>query len=741
MILESAEKMAVALVLTGEFLFLGFPLIRKYLSNQGLFSQLFYSHVLSAALMISVLWVAYTVARSITPLIATSGILVFGGIVGTALFAYDFTKRRRPMSRESWGFILLVCFATILVVSSAATLPFSVQGDAYAYYVPLGRYLNQYPGAYVDSYYRFSLSRNFGYYAIYAHADLLGGFLDSYLFLPIPFLLGTIFGVISLSKKLTHQNMVPLLGASCYVFSICFGLILKYNMFYLGNLFMATLAVYFSCILLVGGRSVLEKTILPLSTFAMLLLYDFTALLLIPLAFGYVAHRKPRLVFYVVALLAIPLALILSQQNVPLGFVQIQQLDLASFVAFLGLVLVVLAGLWRRSVGTPEPLRISYPTVLAYVAAIGSVVAQRIVNLFTYGFMTVDNYALSSAVIAYMKRGYWGYQTPPDVPVTLLSMFFSDVFFGWGFLFTAYSILSYRSRPIATFFLTALPLTVLVETVNDNYFRFAIFLAPLIVVFMAIGLYRLLKRNVFLLAFSLSLVALLEKAIVILPTVDYEHRAIANPVDIALFGVALLIMAMFYLPWRFHRIRTVTSALTTRVRSLVARSRSLIAVVSVLKPIRSRQIANVAILALCVLMISYNVLSPQHFAYVNPTDTDAALVDQQVLPLVQAPSMVLMVELIHPNFNFYKDVVVIQMAQPWILESFLRLHLANVTALMTWLSASKIRYVFVDRGLTAGNEEVFGLFDQLSTSCITYSQSQCVPRYEDGRFVLLEITL
>ena len=729
--------MAVALVLTGEFLFLGYPFVRKYLTNQGLFSQLFYSHVLSASLMISVLWIAYTVSRSITPLIASSALLVFAGITGTALFVYDFTRRRRPISREGWGFILLICFATVLVVSSSLSLPFSTQGDAYAYYVPLGKYLNQDPGAYVDSYYRFSLSRNFGYYAVYAHADLLGGVLDSYLFLPIPFLLGTIFGIISLSKKLTHQNIAPLLGASCYAFSIGFGLILKYNMFYLGNLFMATIAVYFSYFLLVGGRSVLEKAVLPLSAFAMLLLYDFTALLLIPLAFGYIAHRKPKLVFYVVALLAIPLSLILSQQSVPLGFIQIQQLDFPSFVAFLSLVLVVLAGIWGRSVDTTEPMGISYPTILAYIAAIGSVAAQRIVNLFTYGFMTVDNYTLSSAVIAYMKRGYWGYQTPPDVPNTLLSMFFSDIFFGWGLLFTAYGILLYRGRPVATFFLTALPLTVLVETVNDNYFRFAIFLVPLIMVLMAVGLYSLLKRNAFLLAFSLSFVALLEKATLILPTVDHEHRAIANPVDVALFGVAILIVAMFYLPRRYQRVRTIRSAFTTTVRSLVARSRSLIVVVPVLKSVKSRQIANVGILVLCVLMISYNVLAPQHFAYVNPTDTDAALVDQQVLPLVQAPSTVLMVELIHPNFNFYKNVVVIQMAQPWILESFLRLHLANVTALMTWLSASKIRYVFVDRGLTTGNEDVFGLFDQLSIAC----NNPCVPRYDDGRFVLLEIIL
>ena len=421
----------------------------------------------------------------------------------------------------------------------------------------------------------------------------------------------------------------------------------------------------------------------------------------------------------------------------PLGFIQIQQLDSPSFVAFLSLVLVVLAGIWRRSAGTTERLRISYPTILAYIAAIASVVSQRIVNLFTYGFMTVDNYTLSSAVIAYVKRGYWGYQTPPDVPNTLLSIFFSDIFLGWGFLFTAYGIFLNRSRPVGTFFLTALPLTVLVETVNNNYFRFAIFLVPLIVVFMAVGLYTLLRRNASLFAFSLSFAALFEKAIVTLSNVDYEHRAIVNPVDVALFGATAFFMAMFYLPRRYPRVGTISSTLLTSIRSLMARFRRLVAIVSVLKTVRSRQIINIAILALCGLMLFYNALATQHFAEINPTDTDAALVDQQVLPLVQAPSTVLMVERVHPNFNFYKEVVVIQMAQPWILESFLRLHLANVTALVAWLSGNKIRYVFVDRGLTAGNEDVFGLFDELSTLC----SNPCVPRYDDGRFVLLEIIM
>jgi hypothetical protein len=406
-------------------------------------------------------------------------------------------------------------------------------------------------------------------------------------------------------------------------------------------------------------------------------------------------------------------------------------------VAFLGLVFVVLGGIWRRPVMNFDRLKISYPTIFTFMAAFASVLSQRIVNLFNYGFMTVDNYTLSSAVIAYMKRGYWGYQTPPDVPSTLLSVFFSDIFFGWGLLFTTLGIYLFRGRPVTAFFLTALPLTILVETVNDNYFRFAIFLAPLIVVFMAVGLSRLAPRNALLLAVLLSSVSLYERAITTFPTVDYEHRAILDPVDIALFSATVFLAGMLYFSRRSQVPRIILQSLQDRIRSLILGFRRLVANVHLLRSIDSRQIATGLILAMCILLISYDVLAPPKIATTNTTDTDAALVDQRVLPLVQAPSTILMVELIHPNFNFYKDVVVIQMAQPWILETFLRLHLANVSTLLTWLSASKIRYVFVDRGLTAGNEDVFGLFDQLSTSC--YTLAQCVPRYDDGRFVLLEI--
>src|SRR6266699_4106796 len=111
--------------------------------------------------------------------------------------------------------------------------------------------------------------------------------------------------------------------------------------------------------------------------------------------------------------------------------------------------------------------------------------------------------------------------------------------------------------------------------------------------------------------------------------------------------------------------------------------------------------------------------------------------DRGALPLIQDRSIVLTLELVHVDFNFYKDVVVVPMAQPWVLESFLRLQLSNVTSLLTWMSTNRISYLFVDQALTYGNQDAFGLFDQLSTSCSAYSQ--CNPLDNYGRFVLVKI--
>ena len=686
--------------------------------------------------MISSLWLAYTLSRSVAPLVATSALLVAAGFAGTALFVRDFLRKRRPLSREEVGFLFLISFAVLLALSSAFSLPFTAQGDPYAYYVPIGRYLNQYPGAYVDSAYRFSLSRNFASYALYAHADLLGGSFASYLLLPIPFLLGTIFGVISVSRRLTHQNRVALIAATCYVFSVYFGLILKFNMFYLGNLLMSTFALFYCYLLLADLSRVIAKLAPPLSTFAMLLFYDYTILLLVPLALGYLALRKPRLVFYIAAGLALPLLIMISQQNVTLEFLQFPQLDFQSSIAFLGLLLIVLAGVKGKAVGPAGPLPMSYPLILTYVAAAGSLLLQRIVNLVTYGFMTVANYTLSSTVLAYIQRTGWFYQTRPDILNTVSSIFFSDVFFGWGLFFTACWLFMNRGRPMTTFFLTLVPLTILVETVNNDYLRLASFLAPLIVVFLAAGVYTLVRRTAVLVAVSLSFLALLLKAFTTLPNLDYEHRAIANPVYMGLFVATLFSAALFYGLTRYRGGQLIASGCAGRVRTFSGRLRSMPTRVPFLGSIGWRRATSLAIIALCISLSSYNVLVNKYSAELYPAD--ARLVDEQILPLIQDRTTVLTIELVHADFNFYKDVVIIPMAQPWVLESFLRLHLANTTNLVTWLTSNGISYMFLDRSLTSGNQDVFGLFDQLSTSCRAFSQ--CSPLFDDGRFVLLQIS-
>jgi hypothetical protein len=275
-----------------------------------------------------------------------------------------------------------------------------------------------------------------------------------------------------------------------------------------------------------------------------------------------------------------------------------------------------------------------------------------------------------------------------------------------------------------------------VETVNYDYLRFASFLAPLIVVFLAAGIYTIVRRTAFIVAVCLSLLALLLKAFTTFPSLDYEHRAIANPVYVGLFVATLSSAALFYGLKRYRRGQLFASDHATRVRTLTARLRKITIRVPFLGSIGWRKATSLLIIALCIPVFSYNVLANKYPAELYPADT--VFVQQQILPLIQNRATVLTIELVHATFNFYKDVVIIPMAQPWVLESFLRLHLANTTDLVTWLTSNGIGYVFLDRGLTSGNQDVFGLFDQLSTSCKAFSR--CSSLFDDGRFVLLQIS-
>jgi hypothetical protein len=230
--------------------------------------------------------------------------------------------------------------------------------------------------------------------------------------------------------------------------------------------------------------------------------------------------------------------------------------------------------------------------------------------------------------------------------------------------------------------------------------------------------------------------ALLEKAVTTFPRLDYEHMAVANPFDLAVFGITIFLAVVIYPIKRRFGIQLGSSTLTLRLRHLNMRARKLSTRLRIVKLMGWRGLASILILVLSVPVFSYNVLAIQYSKELY--GGDASIVDREVLPLIQVKSTVLTVELVNTNFNFYKDVVVISMAQPWILETFLRLQIANETALVAWLSSNKIGYVFADRGLTSGNKDVFGLFDQLSRSCGNYPQ--CNVRFDDGRFVLLRIT-
>lgn len=685
--------------------------------------------------MIVALWLVYTFATSLLIMTICSAILATAGVIGTAVFVRDVIKKRRRLAREEIGFVLLIAVVIVLAVVSSLSVPFVAQGDAYAYYVPIGRYLNQYPGQFINSAYRFSLSRNFAYYALYAHADLVGGFADSYRYLPIPFLLGTILGIVSVSQRITTQKVVPPFAATCYVFSVYFGLILRFNMFSLGNLLMSTIALFYCFALLGGLERSLEKLSIPVSSFAMLLLYDYTILLLLPLALTYLASRRPRAVFFAATCVAMPFVLLISLESLSLEFVQFPKFDLQNSVAFFGLIVVILAGLKGRQGAVSSYVPSFLSIILAYAGAIGSLSLQEILNLFNFGFATVANYPLSAPVLAYAQTTGWFYQTPPDVVGTTVSILFSDAFFGWGLFFTLYGIVHHRGSTTATFFLTLIPLAILIETVNNNYLRFATFLVPLIVVFLSLGLVSLIRKNAFQIGVALTLSALLLKAVTTFPTLDYEHRAIPNPIYVGVFAILVLIATSYFGLTRSLRdrerarfIRNLEGVLRTNLRQVLDKFRYL-------SSMRWRWVLSIVMIALSVSLLSYNVLTDKYPSETYPAD--AKFVDQHVLPLILDKSTVVTVELVHADFNFYKNLIIIPMSQPWVLESFLRLQISNTTQLVTWLNSSRVNYVFLDLGLVSSNPAVFGVFNQLSTSCQTLPH--CGIAYDDGRFVLIRL--
>jgi hypothetical protein len=105
------------------------------------------------------------------------------------------------------------------------------------------------------------------------------------------------------------------------------------------------------------------------------------------------------------------------------------------------------------------------------------------------------------------------------------------------------------------------------------------------------------------------------------------------------------------------------------------------------------------------------------------------------LPLLKDGTRVLTVELIYPNFHFYKRVEEVRLAQPWLLDNYLRRRLNNTDDLLIWLKLERIGYVFIDRHFSSNPE--FSLVMSLASYCM--NKIECSVKWDDGRFVLIEL--
>jgi hypothetical protein len=106
-----------------------------------------------------------------------------------------------------------------------------------------------------------------------------------------------------------------------------------------------------------------------------------------------------------------------------------------------------------------------------------------------------------------------------------------------------------------------------------------------------------------------------------------------------------------------------------------------------------------------------------------------------VLPLLEDGSRVLTVELVYPNFHFYKHIEEVRLTQPWILDNYLRQNINDTQHLIMWLKSERIKYIFIDRWLS-GNPE-FSLIMKLFSNSINSNEYSII--WDDGRFALLEL--
>lgn len=729
--MDSLRVVIVAAIITSEFALAGYPLARKYLRSESWVTQLFYSHIVSVSLVASVLWVSYRTLQSFTLIAVISALLIAIGFAGLSLFAYDRLKMTRiRLSFEGTTWITVIVVAFILAVLYGLVMPFRQAGDAYGYYAPIGAFINSNLGTYLSSAYSYSLTRDFGYYAIFAQSDLIGllaGAGEAYRLLPAPFVLGMILGVVTVTRRISKDPGFTLLTLVTLTFSVFLMLLLKYNMFYIGNLLMVTLSLLYCDFLLTPSPSRVHQAILAVSTFAFTWVYNLTLILVVPFAVAYFAQRKPRLTAALWSTMGLVVVVVFGLGQTTLGFLKVQQLQIPSSIALLGLFLVTPLILWNVSRLMSKGISLTWNPMLALGLSGGfSMGTQALANVLNFGFVSLDTYHFSNPVQAYMARNGWFSTQTIDIPTSLASLSFSDVFLGWGLFFTAYGLWKNRTNPIATYLLSVLPLILFYVSLSGNYFRHALFLGPLVAVFLALGARNLLGRLAIPSILIASSLVLLQRGLTTFSSIDFEHKAILSLwyVPIAIISLSAFLVIRILEKKRgisyFPRPADVDPSLHSEKRTHFHVS----------------NIAIVLLLLICTSLLVSNLVVAKYTQEVYTNDV--VLLNSNVLPLIPVNSKVLTVELVHPNFQLQKTMEVVQMAQPWILENFLREGINNSSALLAWLRSDHIGFVLVDRGLTVGNQDVFGLFQQLPLDCPTLGG--CAILYNDGRFVFLKLT-
>jgi hypothetical protein len=654
------------------------------------------------------------------------------GMIGGACFVYDVLKTHKKFNVEDAIITLYVFAASFTIVYLGLNVDYRAVGDAYSYYVPIGRYINDHLNNYTYSSYRFSLSRNFAQYILYAQGDLIGRLfgVPAYRLLPLSFVVGSILGGVALTKDLSHRPYTASVFTALYIFSVYFLRLLKYNMYYLGNLFMISLALFHCLYLSEKEKSKVLNILLAISSFSMVFLYDYALFLLFPFIITCMTQSKRKVFWSLAIFVGISIPALLSISEMSYGMSRLPRISLEDSLVFSGIILLsvlnaIFAGYHRFNMDSKKNSLL--PLFFSIIPAIISVLIQRLANNLLFGFTSVDTIELTEEVRQYMQRNLWFVTSNYGLVHTLISVLFSDVFFGWGCLLTAVGLFLIRATPSCSYFLSVLPLTLLVLSFNGMYFRFGLFLVPFFVIFLALGISYIMGRYIFL-AHMISLPALAHRVFTIFPSIDYEHKILFMESYVAFqFILFALILLVILLRREKIQLRVIMCSTTGRIKFM-----------SKNKNKRVKTSSWILVPTILSLIFGSTVLiqagvTEKYISEIYPNDLRQVYL--HALPLLKDGTRVLTVELIYPNFHFYKRVEEVRLAQPWLLDNYLRRRLNNTDDLLIWLKLERIGYVFIDRHFSSNPE--FSLVMSLASYCI--NKIECSVKWDDGRFVLIEL--